>query len=107
MHTYTLGNLKRLLLGLLFLMSGFGAVVAQVTIPETEPEQPAQKPLEKAPFESGYFIADQTVALPPAKTLEFVIQHDFGTIQSHWSDLFGIWGASNIRVGLNFTITKP
>ena len=103
MHIYTMGNMKRFLLGLIFLMSGLGMVLAQDTIPE---EQPTQKPLEKAAFESGYFIADQTVALPPAKTLEFVIQHDFGTIQSHWSDFWGIWGASNIRLGLSFTITK-
>jgi hypothetical protein len=35
-----------------------------------------------------------------------VIQHDFGTIQDHWSDLWGIWGASNIRLGMSYTITK-
>jgi len=97
-----MGKMKRFLLGFIFMMSGFGMVVAQDSIPE----QQTRKPLAKTPFESGYFIADQTVTLPPAKTLELVIQHDFGTIQQHWSDLFGIWGASNIRVGFNFTITK-
>lgn len=102
MHTYMMGTTKRLLLGLIFMMSGLGMVIAQDSIPE----QPTQKPLAKAAFESGYFIADRTVSLPPAKTLEAVIQHDFGTIQQHWSDLYGIWGGSNIRIGLNFTITK-
>ena len=102
MHTYTMGKMKRLFLGLIFMLSSFGMVIAQDSIPE----QPTRKPLEKAPFESGYFIADRTVCLPPAKTLEAVIQHDFGTIQQHWSDLYGIWGGSNIRIGLNFTITK-
>lgn len=94
--------MKRLLLVLIFMMCGLGVVLAQDTIPET----PAHKPLAKAPFESGYFIADHTVALPPAKTLELVIQHDFGTIQQHWSDLFGIWGGSNIRIGFSYTLTK-
>ncbi len=97
-----MGYMKRLLLGAIFMMSGVGMVIAQDSVPE----QPAQKPLVKAPFESGYFIADQTVSLPPAKTLEFVIQHDFGTIQQKWSDLWGIWGSSNIRLGMNYTITK-
>jgi len=97
-----MGKMKRLLFGIIFMMNGAGMVIAQDSIPE----QPAQKPLEKAPFESGYFIADQTVSLPPAKTLEFVLQHDFGTFQQKWSDLWGIWGASNIRLGFNFTVTK-
>ena len=94
MHTYTMGKMKRLLLSFIFMMTGLGMVIAQDSIPE----QPAQKPLVKAPFESGYFISDQTVALPPARTLELVLQHDFGTIQDHWSNFWGIWGASNIRV---------
>jgi len=102
MHTYTLSNLRRLFLSLILIISGFGVVIAQDSIPE----QSTKKPLEKAAFESGYFIADRTVSLPPAKTLEAVIQHDFGTIQSHWTDIYGLWGASNIRIGLNFTITK-
>jgi hypothetical protein len=97
-----MGNMKRILLGFIFILCGLGLAKAQDTIQE----QPAEKPLAKPAFESGYFIADQTVAMPPAKTLEFVIQHDFGSIQDHWSNLWGIWGASNIRLGLSFTITK-
>jgi len=97
-----MGNIRRLFLSLILTMCGLGMAIAQDSIPE----QPAQKPLAKAPFESGYFIADQTVVMPPAKTLEFIIQHDFGTIQDHWSDLWGIWGASNIRLALSYTITK-
>ncbi len=102
MHTYTSGKMKRLLLGFIFMVSGVGVVLAQDSIPE----KPAQKPLVKAPFESGYFIANRTVALAPAKTLELVIQHDFGTVQNHWKDLYGIWGGSNIRIGFSYTITK-
>jgi hypothetical protein len=102
MHKCTLGNIRRLFLSLILTMCGLGMVIAQDSIPE----QPAQKPLAKAPFESGYFITDQTAVMAPAKTLEFIIQHDFGTIQDHWSDFWGIWGASNIRLGLSYTITK-
>jgi hypothetical protein len=95
---------KRILLGLVMLASGMGYAVAQDSIP-AEPEV-TQKPLAKAAFESGICMDNITVAIPPAKTLEFVLQHRFGTIQNQWSDLFGIWGASNIRLGLNFSITK-
>lgn len=97
------------LLIVLFLFSGTAFVAAQDTIPAesaetTEPEI-TEKPLAKAAFESGICMDNYTVAMPPAKTLEFVLQHRFGTIQNKWSDLYGIWGAANIRMGLNFSIT--
>jgi hypothetical protein len=93
---------------MVFMISGFGIVVAQDTIPATEPETPAEtkKPLEKTAFESGIALDNQTVYIPPSKTLEFVLQHRFGTIQNGIEDLLGIWGASNIRMGLNFSITN-
>jgi len=97
-----MNNMKRWMLALIFMISGSGTVLAQDTLTE----QPEPKPVEKSSFESNYFIADQTVCLPPAKTLELVIQHDFGTLQQKWSDLWGIWGSSNIRIGFNYTITK-
>lgn len=94
--------MKKILFTLAFLLAATGMLLAQDTISS----QPEKKPLAKAPFESGYFIDDQTVAMPPAKTLQFVFQHRFGTIQNGWKDLAGLWGASNIRLGLDFTITK-
>ncbi len=103
MHT-SIFSIKRMILCLAFIISGFGSVFAQDSIP-AEPEI-TQKPLAKAPFESGICMDNITVAIPPAKTLEFVLQHRFGTIQNGWSDLAGLWGAANIRLGLNFSITK-
>lgn len=103
MHTYSMHNMKRVLLGFFFLLNCTGIIIAQDSIPE---EQPVEKSYAKPAFESNYFIADQTVHLPPARTLELVIQHDFGTIQQKWSDLWGIWGSSNIRIGFNYTINK-
>lgn len=102
MHTYTFGNMKRFLLAFILMISVTGNMKAQDTVAQ----QPVNKPLAKAPFESDYFIADRTVALPPAHTLEFVIQHDFGTIQNHFTDLWGIWGGANIRLGFSYTINK-
>jgi len=103
MHT-AISTIKRILLGIVLLISGMEYSVAQDTIP-AEPEV-TQKQLAKAPFESGICMDNITVAIPPAKTLEFVLQHRFGTIQNGWSDLAGLWGASNIRLGLNFSINK-
>ena len=95
-------GLQKILTGFVLLLSGTGTVIGQDTVVP----QDTRKPLEKAPFESGYFIDDQTVSIPPATTLQFVIQHRFGTIQNGFEDFLGIWGASNIRLGLDFSITK-
>jgi outer membrane receptor protein involved in Fe transport len=59
-----------------------------------------------ATFESGSLIDAQTVVIPEVKTLEMVIQHKFGTIQNGSSDLWGIYGSSNIRIGLNYVPCK-
>jgi hypothetical protein len=88
------------------LASGMGYSFAQETDSIAAEPEAVQKSFAKPAFESGICMDHITVALPPAKTLEFVLQHRFGTIQNGWSDLGGIWGASNIRLGLNFTITK-
>lgn len=100
----TISSIKRIILSLILLVSGIGYAAAQDSIP-AEPEE-TQKPLAKSAFESGICMDNITVAIPPAKTLEFVLQHRFGTIQNSHSDLYGLWGASNIRLGLNFSITK-
>jgi hypothetical protein len=102
MHKPIISTMKTVMLCLVFLFSGVGIILAQDSIPAKS----EKKPLVKPAFESGYFIADQTVITHHAKTLELVLQHDFGTIQNHATDLFGLWGASNIRLGLNYSITN-
>ena len=59
-----------------------------------------------ATFESGSLIDAQTVVIPDKKTLEMVIQHKFGTIENGHSNLWGIYGSSNIRIGLNYVPFK-
>ena len=85
---------------LILLISGIGLsnLVAQE---EKEPDTPVSNP-----FESGILIDAQTTMIPDAKTLEFVIQHKFGSIKNGASDLWGIYGSSNIRVGLNYVPVK-
>jgi outer membrane receptor protein involved in Fe transport len=59
-----------------------------------------------ATFESGSLIDAQTVVIPEVKTLEMLIQHKFGTIENGRSNLWGIYGSSNIRIGLNYVPCK-
>ena len=69
------------------------------TGPDNRPSKPA--------FESGLLFDQQTANVQQKNALEFVIQHRFGTVKNGLrKDLYGIWGGSNIRLGLNYTILK-
>ena len=57
------------------------------------------------PFEGGMVIDGQTSVIPSAKTLEMMIQHRFGSMENGISDLYGIFGSANTRLGLNYTVT--
>ncbi|WP_320112414.1 DUF5777 family beta-barrel protein [Draconibacterium orientale] len=57
-------------------------------------------------FNSGILIDAQTSYIPDARTLEFVIQHKFGSMENGKSDLWGIYGSSNVRLGLNYVPIK-
>jgi len=70
-----------------------------------EPEKD-KRPV-KSPFEAGFLINSQTIVVSSPKTLEFDIQHRFGKINSQGiKDLLGIYGASNIRLGVSYTPIK-
>ncbi len=56
-------------------------------------------------YNSGIFLENQTVLMYPAKTLEFVINHRFGKISDGFDEFWGIYSPSNIRLGLNYSIT--
>jgi len=70
----------------------------------TTPALFAQEEDQKVdPFESGTLIDAQTTVIPDARTLEFVIQHKFGSMDNGKSDLWGIYKpAQDIRLGLNY-----
>jgi len=71
---------------------------------ETE-AKPVDKPVYM-PFESGMLIDAQSAYIPDAKTLEFVLEHRFGTVGNGIDDLFGLYAPSNIRLGLNYSLTN-
>ncbi|HEX5000870.1 MAG TPA: DUF5777 family beta-barrel protein [Bacteroidia bacterium] len=62
------------------------------------------KPVRQ-PFESTWLIDNQTTVVPRKGTLEFMIQHRFGTIYNGIKDMYGLYGSgANIRLGLNYTL---
>jgi hypothetical protein len=67
-----------------------------------------QKPRPvRAPYASGLIIDNQTSVIYAPKTLEFVIQHKFGSIENGRSDLFGLYApAHDIRLGLNYVVAR-
>ncbi len=66
-------------------------------------KEPDKRPV-RSPFANGLLIDNQTIVIPSAKTLEFIIHHRFGTMENGIDDLFGIYAPSNIRLGFNFSI---
>lgn len=74
---------------------------------EAAPQEAKEKdyPVNGA-FESGYLIDAQTTVVPDVKTLEFVIQHKFGSIDNGLSNLWGLYQSANVRLGLNYVPVK-
>ncbi len=69
----------------------------------TVQEKPKERPV-RAAFESGLLFDNATTTVSPSKTLEFILQHRFGNTENGIHDLYGIYGAANIRFGLNYSI---
>lgn len=69
------------------------------------PAREKSKPVKNI-FGSVWLIDNQTVVAPIKGTLEFDIQHRFGTIDNGGKDLFGLFAPSNIRLGLNYAPVK-
>ena len=72
-------------------------------------QEPTIKPVEKKAkavkntFESVWLMDNQTVLVPIKGTLEFDIQHRFGTVDNGKKDLWGIFAPTNIRLGLGYS----
>ena len=67
--------------------------------------QKSDKP-QRAAFQGAWLIDNVTGVLNPKKTLQFDIQHRFGVIKSGNKDLAGIWGPSDIRIALAYSISS-
>ncbi len=69
---------------------------------EEEESNSKPRPQRKA-FESAVLIDNQSDVVNASKTLEWNIQHRFGTVENGSKDLYGIFAASNIRLGFSYT----
>jgi hypothetical protein len=58
--------------------------------------------LARAAFESAQLIDNHSSYVYPKGTLEMNIQHRFGLVNNGISDVFGIFGPSNIRMGFGY-----
>ncbi|WP_194972854.1 DUF5777 family beta-barrel protein [Aquiflexum lacus] len=63
------------------------------------------RPLQRVgnTFESTWLIDNQTVLVPLRKTFQFDILHRFGTVNNGYSDFWGLYAPSNIRLGFAYT----
>jgi len=98
--------MKRLLwagLGLMLsLTTGFHLSAQTDSVP---PPSPKHKAVIN-PWGGSLIIDNQTTEISPKSGLDFVIHHRFTSIENGFSDLFGFYSASNIRMGLNYSITN-
>lgn len=72
---------------------------------EEKKEEDGKKPA-RAAFESPQLMDEQSVVVSKPKTLEFNLQHRFGTWDNGKSDLWGIYAPANIRMGFSYTPIK-
>ncbi len=97
-------NLARNSSWLLLLLASF--LLANISVlaqEEKEDDDGGMKPV-RASFESTWIVDNQTVLVPAKGTLEFMIQHRFGTVSNGVTDLWGLYAPSNIRLGLSYTV---
>lgn len=87
---------------LLFFSAAFiaGGLLAQDA---SEIKTPTKTKPVKNTFESVWLMDNQTVMVPIKGTLEFDIQHRFGTVDNGKEDIWGVFAPSNIRLGLNYS----
>ena len=81
-------------------------IILGITISSAFAQDETENQPVTSPFESGNLIDAQTPVIYDAKTLEFVIQHKFGSVEDGLSNLFGIYSSANVRLGLNYVPIK-
>ncbi|MGB5244778.1 MAG: DUF5777 family beta-barrel protein [Lutimonas sp.] len=95
---------KYITLLLIFLAFPFLALAQEDdSTTEEVQEEVVDKP-ERPAFESSFIVDNPTDVLFQKNTMEVQMNHRFGTINFDENDMAGIWGASNIRLGLSYAI---
>lgn len=87
----------------IFLVLTLSAVMVTLSGQEESQAKPEPKPV-RFTFGTSILIDNHTVATPYKGGLELQIHHRFSLIENI-DNLFGIYGAANTRLGLNYGIT--
>jgi hypothetical protein len=102
----------QLLIAVLFITIPVGLIAQEETTEAAapEPEKSESKPV-RTPFQAGTLIESQTYVVFPKNTLVFDMQHRFGplnnnSINTDDFDLGGLYGPSNIRMGLTYVVIE-
>lgn len=85
-----------------FLFSLLMILSTGIQAQDEEEEKEKPRPQRKA-FESSVLIDNQSDVVNSSKTLEWNIQHRFGTVENGAKDLYGMFASSNIRLGFSYT----
>lgn len=93
-------TLKSLINLMILLVALNGNIFAQDSTAVTADNRPV-----KSPFATNVLIDCQTVMSPYKGTLNLFINHRFGSMENGISDIFGIYGGANTRLGLEYGIT--
>lgn len=70
---------------------------------EEKKDDSGKKPARDA-FDCAHLLDIQSVVVPSAKTLEMNMQHRFGLVDKGLTDLYGIYGPANIRIGFTYSV---
>jgi hypothetical protein len=80
------------------------AVYSQADSIAVKKDDKGKKPV-KEPWGCTMLVDAQTSAIPLKGSLELYVQHRFSPVMNGIKDIFGIYGASNIRLALGYSIT--
>lgn len=86
-----------------FILLMNNAVWSQDSTITEGPKAPAKTKPVKNTFQSIWIIDNQTAMVPVKGTLELDIMHRFGTWNNGYQDFWGLFAASNIRIGINYS----
>jgi hypothetical protein len=86
----------------LLLCMNTGSLYAQDSTVAEAPVVKKSKAVKNT-FGSAIIMDNQSVMVPIKGTLEFDIQHRFGTLKNGKKDLWGFFAPSNIRLGLSYS----
>lgn len=94
-----------LVLSCLFLLQVSLHAQDSTTVQEEPPAPVKVKPVKNT-FKSIWIIDNQTVMVPAKGSFEMDIMHRFGTVQKGYSDFWGFFSPSNIRLGVTYAPVK-